>query len=165
VIKKPWPSAFRTCWNNDQRYQQYWTEHPPFYFTGDFAIQDSDGYIQVLGRSDDVLNIAGHRLGTAEVESALVAHPAVAEAAVIALPDELKGEQLIAFVTLQTQEVQDIGDTLREHVKSVIGRFAHIERFNFTPKLPKTRSGKIMRRLLRSQELGEEVGDTSTLEE
>lgn len=166
VIKQPWPSAFRTCWKNDKRYQQYWTHFPPYYFTGDFAIQDDEGYIQVLGRSDDVLNVAGHRLGTAEVESALVAHPAVVESAVIALPDELKGEKLIAFITLQNHEdSENLANELREHVKSQIGRFAHIERFNFTTKLPKTRSGKIMRRLLRAQELGETLGDTSTLED
>ncbi len=168
VIKQPWPSAFRTCWRNDERYEQYWTEFAPYYFTGDFAIYDENGYIQVLGRSDDVLNIAGHRLGTAEVESALVAHESVAEAAVVAIPDDTKGESLVAFVTLQPEEGssnESLENLLREHVKNTIGRFAHIQKFNFTQKLPKTRSGKIMRRLLRAQELGEEVGDTSTLED
>lgn len=166
VIKQPWPSAFRTCWNNDERYQQYWSEFAPYYFTGDFALRDETGYIQVLGRSDDVLNIAGHRLGTAEVESALVSHPTVVEAAVIALPDEVKGEKLSAFVTLQANiDPHDVADILREHVKNQIGRFAHIEQFNFTTQLPKTRSGKIMRRLLRAQEQGLALGDTSTLED
>lgn len=166
--KSPWPSALRTCWNNDERFQQYWTEtNQPLYSAGDFAIQDEQGYFQVLGRSDDVLNVAGHRLGTAEVESALVAHPAVAEAAVIAVPDDLTGEHLVAHVILtqENQPSESLQQELIEQVKQEIGRFASIHTLHFLPALPKTRSGKIMRRLLRAQALGEELGDTSTLEQ
>lgn len=170
-IRHPWPSMMRTCWNNPERFNQYWSEYSvdgqPVYFTGDMAIQDDDGYIQVLGRSDDVLNVAGHRLGTAEVENALVSHPSVTEAAVIAIPDELTGEALHACVTLGQgwSDSPELQHELREHVKGLIGRFAHIGEFTVTPKLPKTRSGKIMRRVLRAQVTGQDVGDVSTLED
>ncbi len=169
VIKKPWPSMLRTIYGDPERYkQQYWSEVAGAYFTGDGARRDEDGYFWIMGRIDDVVNVAGHRLGTMEVESALVSHPMVAEAAVVARPDELKGQALAAFVTLQTgkQASDELRKELREHVAKEIGAIAKPDDIRFTDALPKTRSGKIMRRLLRDIAAGKEsVGDTTTLED
>jgi acetyl-CoA synthetase len=169
VIRKPWPSMLRTLYNDDERYQQqYWSQISGCYFTGDGARRDSDGYFWLLGRVDDVLNVSGHRMGTAEVESALVSHDAVAEAAVVGFPHELKGEGIAAFVTLRgnTQAEAGLKDQLRDHVRKEIGAIAKPDQIRFTDALPKTRSGKIMRRLLRDIAAGkEEIGDTTTLED
>ncbi len=169
VIRRPWPSMLRTLYGDDERFkQQYWREIAPFYFTGDGARRDADGYFWVMGRVDDVVNVAGHRLGTMEVESAMVAHPKVAEAAVVGRPDELKGQALAAFVTLKTGVEPD--ESLRQELKAWVGKeigaIARPDEVRFTEALPKTRSGKIMRRLLRDIAAGKEtVGDTSTLED
>jgi acetyl-CoA synthetase len=174
VIKQPWPSTIRTVYNNPDRYRStYWEKIAPkdgqyFYFTGDGARRDKDGYFWVMGRVDDVINIAGHRLGTMEVESALVSHPAVAEAAVVGKPSEIKGEEIVAFVTLEEgyQASDELAKELKNHVVKEIGALARPADVQFTEALPKTRSGKIMRRLLRALAAGEEVlGDTSTLED
>jgi acetyl-CoA synthetase len=169
VIKKPWPSMLRTVYKDPDRYvEQYWKKFPGIYFTGDGARRDADGYFWIMGRVDDVINVAGHRLGTMEVESALVSHAKVAEAAVVGRPDELKGQALVAFVTpkggLKADEV--LRAELKEHVVKEIGSIARPEEIRFTDALPKTRSGKIMRRLLRDIAAGKEtVGDTTTLED
>jgi acetyl-CoA synthetase len=169
VIKKPWPSMLRTVWGDPDRYvEQYWRRFPGMYFTGDGARCDADGYFWIMGRIDDVVNVAGHRLGTMEVESAIVSHPQVAEAAVVGRPDDLKGQALVAFVTVQASIKPD--DTLRgqlkEHVVKEIGAIARPDEIRFTDALPKTRSGKIMRRLLRDIASGKEtIGDTTTLED
>lgn len=174
AIKYPWPSMLRTVYGNPDRYRSaYWEHIPPnkgeyLYFAGDGARRDPDGYFWVMGRVDDVLNVAGHRLGTMEVESALVSHPAVAEAAVVGKPDELKGEEIISFVTLEEGYLPSpqLADELKKHVVSEIGAIARPSVIQFTEALPKTRSGKIMRRLLRNLAAGEELaGDTSTLED
>jgi len=169
VIKKPWPSMLRTVYKDPERYvEQYWKKFPGIYFTGDGARRDADGYFWIMGRVDDVINVAGHRLGTMEVESALVSHAKVAEAAVVGRPDELKGQALVAFVTpkggLKADDV--LRGELKEHVVKEIGSIARPEEIRFTDALPKTRSGKIMRRLLRDVAAGKEtVGDTTTLED
>jgi acetyl-CoA synthetase len=157
-------------YKNPERYKKtYWEKFPGMYLAGDVARKDEDGYFWIQGRSDDVLNIAGHRVGTAELESALVAHKAVAEAAVIGVPDKIKGEVAKAFVILNADyEVTDPDELikkLKSHVRAELGPVAVIKSIEFMDKLPKTRSGKIMRRILRAQELGEEIGDTSTLED
>ena len=167
VVRKPWPSMLSTIYNDPERYREtYWEVVPGMYTAGDAAVRDEDGYIRVLGRMDDVLNVAGHRLGTMEIESSLVAHAAVAEAAVIGVPDEIKGEVPKAFVLLkQGIETSDkLSIELREHVAKQIGKIARPKVIDFVSSLPKTRSGKIMRRLLKAQERGEDVGDTSTLD-
>jgi acetyl-CoA synthetase len=169
VIKRPWPSMLRTVYRDPDRYvEQYWKRFPGMYFTGDGARCDDDGYFWIMGRVDDVINVAGHRLGTMEVESALVSHPLVAEAAVVGRPDEMKGQALVAFVTLQAG--REAGDSLRaelkDHVVKEIGASARPDEIRFTDALPKTRSGKIMRRLLRDIASGAEtLGDTTTLED
>ena len=170
VIKRPWPSMARTLWNDDERYvKTYWDVMPNVYFTGDGARQDEDGYFWVVGRIDDVLNVAGHRIGTAEIESALVSHPAVAEAAAVGRPDDLKGQALVVFVTLKSGQAfdKDLKSKLTEHIDKEIGKFARPDDIRFTDSLPKTRSGKIMRRLLKEVAAGalEAKGDTSTLED
>jgi acetyl-CoA synthetase len=169
VVKRPWPSMLRTIWGDDERFKsQYFSEIPGVYFTGDGARRDEDGYFWVVGRVDDVLNVAGHRVGTAEIESAVVAHPAVAEAAAVGKPDELKGQALVVFVTLKmgTQPSPEMKDALKEQVARDIGKFARPDEIRFTDALPKTRSGKIMRRLLKDVAAGRTVtGDTSTLED
>jgi acetyl-CoA synthetase len=169
-ITRPWPSMLRTVWGDPNRFlQQYFSQHPGNYFTGDGARRDKDGYYLILGRVDDVLNVAGHRLGTMEIESALVSHPAVAEAAVVGRPDPLKGEAIVAFVTLKEGHAPSdtLRDELKAHVAKVIGPIARPDEVRFTDALPKTRSGKIMRRLLRQIAAGEHEikGDTSTLED
>jgi acetyl-CoA synthetase len=169
VIKQPWPSMLRTVYRDPDRYvEQYWKRFPGIYFTGDGARQDEDGYFWIMGRVDDVINVAGHRLGTMEVESALVAHPRVAEAAVVGRPDDLKGQAIVAFVTPRAGLKADepFRAELKEHVVKEIGALARPEEIRFTDALPKTRSGKIMRRLLRDIAAGKEtVGDTTTLED
>jgi acetyl-CoA synthetase len=169
VIKRPWPSMLRTIYKDPERYvEQYWKRFPGIYFTGDGARRDPDGYFWIMGRVDDVINVAGHRLGTMEVESALVSHAKVAEAAVVGRPDELKGQALVAFVTpkggLRPDEA--LRAELKDHVVREIGAIARPEEVRFTDALPKTRSGKIMRRLLRDIAAGKEtLGDTTTLED
>ncbi len=167
VIKTPWPSALRTCWGEPQRFEKYWNTIPGYYFTGDLASIDEEGYIMILGRSDDVLNVAGHRIGTMEVESALVDHPAVAEAAVIGKPHEIKGEAIKAFVILKEgyEPSEKLAEEIKHHVRHVLGPIAVPDEMAFVEKLPKTRSGKIMRRVLKAQELSLPVGDVSTLED
>jgi acetyl-CoA synthetase len=169
VIQKPWPSMLRTVWGDDERYRaQYWTDVPGAYFTGDGAYRDKDGYIRVVGRVDDVLNVSGHRIGTAEIESALVSHKAVAEAAAVGRNDDLKGQALVVFVTLKPAFQGDdaMKKALGEHVAQEIGKFARPDEIRFAEGLPKTRSGKIMRRLLKDVAAGRATtGDTSTLED
>ena len=167
VVRKPWPSALRTCWNDEDRFKQYWSEIDGVYCAGDIAIQDKDGYIQILGRSDDVINVSGHRIGTAELESALLVHTAVAEAAVIGVDDEIKGQAIKAFVILKSgfDESEILRSAISDTVRSEIGGYAVPKEIEFVHKLPKTRSGKIMRRVLRAKESGEDAGDLSTLED
>jgi acetyl-CoA synthetase len=167
VIKEPWPSMMRTVYNNDERYRQYWSTIKNYYTAGDLAVKDEDGYIMILGRSDDVLIVAGHNIGSAEVESALVSHEAVAEAAVIGKPDPLKGDSIKAFVILcMGQKPSDkLKLELVYHVRMNLGPIAIPSEIEFVESLPKTRSGKIMRRLLKAQELGQDPGDISTLED
>jgi acetyl-CoA synthetase len=169
VIRKPWPSMARTIWGDAERYKKtYWSDVPGCYFTGDGARQDQDGYFWLMGRVDDVINVSGHRLGTMEVESALVAHPKVAEAAVVGRPDDLKGQAIAAFVTLEhgNPPSDALKDELRKWVSKEIGSLARPDDIRFTEALPKTRSGKIMRRLLRELAThGEIKGDTTTLED
>ncbi|WP_216321607.1 acetate--CoA ligase [Deinococcus aestuarii] len=166
VIKRPWPSMLRTVYGDDERYRKsYWGEIPHVYFAGDGARRDQDGYITVVGRVDDVLNVSGHRLGTMEIESALVAHPSIAEAAVVGKPDDVKGECVVAFVLPQAGHTVDPG-ALRAHVSKEIGALARPDAIIIADALPKTRSGKIMRRFLRQIAAGKEIqGDTSTLED
>ncbi len=168
VIKNPWPSMLRTCWGNSERYEKYWKSIPgDVYNTDDLASYDEEGYIMILGRADDVINVAGHRIGTMEVESALVDHPAVAEAAVIGKPHKVKGESIKAFVIIKVgyEPSEELKEDIRKHVRHVLGPIAVPDEIEFVDKLPKTRSGKIMRRVLRAKELGLEVGDLSTLED
>ena len=169
VVRKPWPSMARTVYGDPERYQQtYWSDVPGCYFTGDGARMDQDGYFWLMGRVDDVINVSGHRLGTMEVESALVAHPKVAEAAVVGRPDELKGQAISAFVSLESGNYpsEQLKDELRKWVSKEIGSLARPDDIRFTEALPKTRSGKIMRRLLRELAThGEIKGDITTLED
>jgi acetyl-CoA synthetase len=169
VIKKPWPAMLRTIYGDPERYKsQYWSFIPGCYFTGDGARRDKDGYYWVMGRVDDVINVSGHRLGTMEIESALVSHPTVAEAAVVGKPDDLKGTAISAFVTLKTGNTPTdaLKEELRSHVVKEIGAIARPDEIRFADNLPKTRSGKIMRRLLRDIASGKTtVGDTTTLED
>lgn len=169
VIRKPWPAMARTIWGDPERYAKtYWSEIPGSYLTGDGARCDADGYYWLMGRVDDVLNISGHRLGTAEIESALVAHTKVAEAAVVGRPDEMKGQAIVAFVTLEGghEASPELNDELKKWVAKEIGALARPEEIRFAQQLPKTRSGKIMRRLLRElATTGDVKGDTTTLED
>jgi acetyl-CoA synthetase len=169
IIRRPWPAMARTIYGDPERYvKQYWSDIPGVYFTGDGARKDADGYFWIMGRVDDVINVAGHRLGTMEVESALVAHPKVAEAAVVGRPDELKGQAISAFVTLESgnQPSDALKQELRAWVTKEIGALARPDDIRFTDSLPKTRSGKIMRRLLRELATSGDVkGDTTTLED
>jgi acetyl-CoA synthetase len=169
VLRKPWPGMLRGLWGDPQRYKDvYWSEVKGSYFTGDGSRQDADGYFWIVGRIDDVLNVAGHRIGTAEVESALVSHIKVAEAAVVGRADDLKGQALVAFVTLKSGCTANppLRDELRQHVAKEIGPVAKPDDIRFAEALPKTRSGKIMRRLLKQFAAGGEIkGDTTTLED
>ncbi|MGV3774784.1 MAG: AMP-binding enzyme, partial [Verrucomicrobiales bacterium] len=169
IVRQPWPSMLRGIWGDPERFKQtYWSEVKGSYFTGDGCRLDKDGYFWIVGRIDDVLNVAGHRIGTAEVESALVSNPKVAEAAVVGRPDELKGQALVAFVILKTGVKADpsLREELRQHVGKEIGPVAKPDDIRFAEALPKTRSGKIMRRLLKEIASGSEVkGDVTTLED
>lgn len=168
VVKKPWPSMLRTLYKNPELYQEvYWSKIEGMYATGDAARKDEDGYIWILGRIDDVIKVSGYRLGTAEIESALVSHPAVAEAACIGLPHDVKGQSIMAFVALRQGFEGNLAlkDQLRDHVGTHLSKVARPDKIEILDKLPKTRSGKIMRRLLKAQELGQPIGDISTLEE
>ena len=169
IVRRPWPGMLRTIFRDPERYrQQYFSQIEGAYFTGDGARRDQDGYFWIMGRVDDVINVSGHRLGTMEIESALVSHPMVAEAAVVGRPDDMKGQAVVAFVTLEGARHGDaqLRDELRQHVVKEIGALARPDDLRFTDALPKTRSGKIMRRLLRQIASGEEkLGDTTTLED
>jgi acetyl-CoA synthetase len=169
VIREPWPSMLRTIWGDDERYRnQYWSQIKGVYFSGDGARRDENGYFWIMGRVDDVINVAGHRLGTMEIESALVSHPKVAEAAVVGRPDDLKGQAIVAFVTLEggIRPSEELREELRSHVAKEIGAIAKPDDIRFSDSLPKTRSGKIMRRLLREIAAGGSVqGDVTTLED
>ena len=169
VIRKPWPSMLRGLWGDPKRFKEvYWSEVPGSYFTGDGCRQDKDGYFWIVGRIDDVLNVSGHRIGTAEVESALVSHKSVAEAAVVGRPDDLKGQALVVFVTLKSgvKPNDSLKAELRNHVGKEIGAVAKPDDVRFAEALPKTRSGKIMRRLLKQIAAGAKIqGDTTTLED
>jgi acetyl-CoA synthetase len=168
VIRKPWPGMLLTLWGDDEKYKTvYWSKYDGYYYTGDYAIKDADGYFWLLGRADDVLKVAGHRIGTAELESSLVSHKSISEAAVCGVPDPIKGEVIIAF--LVPKQGVEVNDDLRkgvlESVRRDIGAIATPQQIYFVSKLPKTRSGKIMRRLLKAIASNEKIGDVSTLED
>lgn len=169
VIRKPWPGMLMTLWNDDEKYQNvYWNRFPGSYYSGDFALSDTDNYIWLLGRSDDVLKVSGHRLSTMELESAFVSFSAVAEAAVTSKPDEKKGESIVAFLVLKTshQGSEHLRQDLIKHIRNTIGSIATPDEIHFVARLPKTRSGKIMRRLLKSISANSDtIGDVSTLED
>jgi len=169
ILERPWPSMLRTIYGDDERFQRdYWSRIPGVYFTGDAAQIDKDGYIWVLGRVDDVIKVAGHRLSSMEIESALVSHPAVAEAAVVARPDDIKGEAIVTFVILRSghKPSKELRAALSDHIATTIGTIARPAEIRFADLLPKTRSGKIMRRLLREvAQKGAISGDTTTLED
>ena len=169
IIRKPWPGMLLTLWGDDEKYKTvYWSKFKNAYYSGDYAIKDQDGYFWILGRADDVLKVAGHRIGTAELESSIVSHKAVAEAAVCGIPHEIKGEAIIAFVVLKEGTQKNDEDLRKEIIKVVregVGAIATPEQLYFVSKLPKTRSGKIMRRLLKSIAKNEKIGDVSTLED
>ncbi|MFZ1897058.1 acetate--CoA ligase [Methanoregula sp.] len=167
VIRQPWPAMMRTIWNNDERYRKYWETIPGCYQVGDLAIKGEDGYIMVIGRSDDLIIVSGHNIGTAEVESALVSHKAVAEAAVIGKPDPLKGNTIKAFVTLRIGHTpsEKLKNELIYHIRITLGPIAMPSEIEFTDSLPKTRSGKIVRRILKAKEMGMDPGDISTLDD
>jgi acetyl-CoA synthetase len=169
VIRKPWPSMLRGIWGDSERYKEvYWSEIPGCYFTGDGARKDKDGYFWILGRLDDVINISGHRIGTAEVESAVLGHDMIAEAAAVGRPDDIKGSALVVFVTLKLgiKPSSELREKLKKLVVKEIGPVAKPDEIRFTEVLPKTRSGKIMRRLLKQLAAGTELnGDMTTLED
>jgi acetyl-CoA synthetase len=167
VISSSWPGALTSCWQDPDRFQKYFHSSKKFFYTGDYAIKDDEGYIQILGRSDDLINISGHRIGSAEIENILATRPEVAEAAAIGVPDELTGESLKIFTVLNPshQPSQNLSEDLINFIKITYGKHAHVQSLEFIDVLPKTRSGKIMRRLLKARELGEQTGDTSTLED
>jgi acetyl-CoA synthetase len=169
IIKNPWPGMLLTLWNDDEKYRDvYWSKYKNYYYPGDYAMKDTDGYLWLLGRADDVLKVAGHRIGTAELESCIVSHPDVAESAVCGIPDEIKGDAIIAFVVLKQNVITDIPILEKElliKIRSDIGAIATPKQIYFVTKLPKTRSGKIMRRLLKAIANNETIGDVSTLED
>jgi acetyl-CoA synthetase len=170
VIRKPWPGMLLTLWGDDEKYKQvYWNRFANSYYAGDYALVDHDGYLWLLGRADDVLKVAGHRLGTMELESAFVSHRAIAEAAVTSKPDNTKGESIIAFlVAKESFSSSDSNSLTKEvvaHIRSTLGPVASPDEVYFVSKLPKTRSGKIMRRLLKSIASGGQIGDITTLED
>ncbi len=169
VIKNPWPGMLLTLWGNDEKYKTvYWSKYENYYYSGDYARKDHDGYIWLLGRADDVLKVAGHRIGTAELESCMVSHPSVAESAACGIPDDIKGEVIIAFVVLKqgvTKDSNILEKELSDKIRTDIGAIATPKQIYFVSKLPKTRSGKIMRRLLKAIGNNEKVGDISTLED
>lgn len=165
VLRKPVPYMLRTVWNDHSRYEKYWQQIPGCYAAGDIAVKDADGYFAVLGRADDVLNVAGHRIGTADVEGSLIRHPSVAESAVVGLPDPVKGEKIKAFVVLKAGVESGPGliGSLKDHVRQDLGPIAQPSEIEIRTSLPKTRSGKIMRRYLKAVEMGEDPGDLSTM--
>ena len=170
VITAPWPSMIRTVYGDDDRFlSQYWEKYKKqgWYLAGDTARRDEDGYIWVIGRNDDVLKVSGYRLGTAEVESGLVSHKAVAESAVIGVPDELRGNAIYAYCILVTgmEGSDELVDELKAHIRHEVGPIAVPQQIEFVDSLPKTRSGKIMRRVLKAQAMGQPLGDLSTLED
>jgi acetyl-CoA synthetase len=168
VLKKPWPAMLRTVYKDPDRYvKTYWSRYPGMYTAGDSARKDEDGYFWIIGRVDDVIKVSGYRLGTAELESAFVSHHAVAEAAVIGLPHEIKGVAIHAYVILKAghEKSEELVDELKAHIAHEIGPIAKPERIEFVTSLPKTRSGKIMRRVLKARAQGLDEGDLSTLEE
>jgi acetyl-CoA synthetase len=171
VIRRPWPSMLRTIWGDNARYlETYWSKFQNrYYVAGDSANRDADGYFWMMGRIDDVLNVAGHRLGTMEIESALVAHPRIAEAAVVGRPHDVKGESVFAFVVCRGErpagDTRALAEELRAWVAEQLGAIAKPDDIRFADNLPKTRSGKIMRRLLRDIAEGRELGDVTTLRE
>jgi acetyl-CoA synthetase len=165
VLRRPLPYMLRTVWNDDSRYVDYWKQIPGCYAAGDIAVRDKDGYFAVLGRADDVLNVAGHRIGTADVEGSLIRHPSVAESAVVGLPDPIKGERIKAFVVLRPGITGGPGllASLKDHVRQDLGAIAQPSEIEIRDSLPKTRSGKIVRRYLKAMALGQDPGDLSTL--
>ena len=169
VINNPWPGMLLTLWGDDEKYRNvYWSKYENRYYSGDYALRDDDGYFWLLGRADDVLKVAGHRIGTAELESCIVSHDSVAESAVCGIPDDVKGEVIIAFVVLKHGLKTDsdvLQKELSDKIRSDIGAIATPKQIYFVSKLPKTRSGKIMRRLLKAIGTNEVVGDLSTLED
>jgi len=167
VIKKPWPSMMRTIYKDPERYKTYWNTIPNCYATGDICHKDADGYMWFMGRADDVIKVAGNRLGTAEVESALVSHHAVAEAAVIGKPHKLVGESIKAFIILKQGETESpaLIQSIKDQVLKELGKIGVPSEIDIVSSLPKTRSGKIMRRVLKAKELGQDPGDISTIEE
>jgi len=168
VIKKPWPGMLMTLYQDPKRYKEvYWSRFPGAYYTGDYAIKDVDGYFWLLGRADEVLKVAGHRIGTMELESAVISYPSVSEAAAIGKPHEVKGESIAIFVVLKQgyEPTNELKKDLREHVREVIGPVATPDEIYFVNSLPKTRSGKIMRRVLRAILMDMPIGDVSTLED
>ncbi len=166
IIRHPWPAQMRTIFGDPARYETYWNTIENVYFAGDAATMDTDGYIRIQGRVDDVIKVSGHRLGSMEIESSLVSHPAVAEAAAIGKPGEIKGERVKVFVILKNgvNPSDELAKELKQHVRAVVGPLATPDELDFVPSLPKTRSGKIMRRVVRARELGEPVGDLTTLD-
>ena len=166
IVRHPWPAQMRTIFGDPARYETYWNTIEDVYFAGDAAIMDSDGYFRIQGRVDDVIKVSGHRLGSMEIESSLVSHPAVAEAAAIGKPDQIKGERIKVFVILKNgiEPSDELAKELKQHVRTVIGPLATPDELEFVPSLPKTRSGKIMRRVVRARELGEPVGDVTTMD-
>ncbi|MFB5611430.1 MAG: AMP-binding protein, partial [Nitrosopumilaceae archaeon] len=169
IIKNPWPGMLLTLWNDDEKYKKvYWSKYENCYYPGDYAIKDEDGYLWLLGRADDVLKVAGHRIGTAELESSIVSHTDVAESAVCGVADEIKGEKIIAFAVLKegtSKEPEILRNEIKKEVRNGVGPIATPEQIYFVSKLPKTRSGKIMRRLLKAIASNEKIGDVSTLED
>jgi acetyl-CoA synthetase len=166
IVRHPWPAQMRTIFGDPSRYETYWNTIEDVYFAGDAATKDKDGYFRVQGRVDDVIKVSGHRLGSMEIESALVSHPKVAEVAAIGKPDPMKGEHVKVFVILKNgvEPSDELAKELKQHVRTVVGALATPDELEFVPSLPKTRSGKIMRRVVRARELGEPVGDITTLD-
>ncbi|NNL58237.1 MAG: AMP-binding protein, partial [Nitrosopumilus sp.] len=168
VIRNPWPGMLLTLWGDDEKYKKvYWSKYENCYYPGDYALKDEDGYLWLLGRADDVLKVAGHRIGTAELESCIVSHSDVAEAAVCGIPDDVKGEVIIAFAVLKQGVTgsTNLENELSEKIRKDIGAIATPKQIYFVSRLPKTRSGKIMRRLLKAIANNETIGDVSTLED
>jgi acetyl-CoA synthetase len=168
ILKKPWPGMLMTLYKDPERYKQaYWSRFPNVYYTGDYCMRDEEGYLWLLGRADEVLKIAGHRLGTMELESAVISHQAIAEAAVIGKPHEIKGETIVVFAILRQGygPSDELKKELTEHLRKIVGPVATPDEIYFVSKLPKTRSGKIMRRVLKALASGLPIGDVTTLED
>jgi acetyl-CoA synthetase len=168
IIKKPWPGMLMTLYKAPERYKQtYWSKFPNVYYAGDYCMKDKEGYFWLLGRADEVLKIAGHRLGTMELESTIVSHPAVAEAAVTSKPHEIKGEAIVVFAILKQgiPPKEELKKDLKDHLRKTVGPIATPEQIHFVSKLPKTRSGKIMRRVLKALVSDMPIGDVTTIED